>query len=97
MKAEITWMSKTKEQKELIILNGRYTTVVKFAGQTESDWQKEAWSLTLTNFKIVSDDKLIADVAFLALNAPSERLSANKKFELFEGPKCTAWGVILEQ
>jgi hypothetical protein len=94
MKARIEWLG-TEVHKQAIVAGGRYTTVVRFADESAEDWKRDAWSLDLTGFVLESDGTMIASVKYLSSEAPIGRLVSGATFELDEGPKCSARGVIL--
>ena len=94
MLAQIEWLTE-KEGGRLSPPSGpRYITVARFADEKEK-YPAEAWSLVL-EFKAPSDDpqSMIAEVHFLANDAPTYLLYNGSLFELFEGRKLVARGRI---
>lgn len=69
---------------------GSYTTVVRFLDES---WPGPvAWSLVID--KISGDRSWVADVRFLADDAPHEGLIPGRQFELYEGARRVAYGTI---
>ena len=73
-----------------------YSTVAKFSDQ-KTDWREEAWSLVI-RFLAPPDPAGSHRVAvrFLADEAPGEFLAPGCRFELMEGERLVARGVVLE-
>ena len=71
-----------------------YTTEVRFIPQA---WPLSmGWSLVVEKDEAKSsNDTWLADVHFLAYDAPHDELSGGRQFELFEGRKCVARGTIV--
>jgi hypothetical protein len=100
MKARIHW--KTKEE------GGRrkppagvghppYATIVRFKDTSEPWPPLVAWSLVVEKVVAQSNDfDWVADVHFLVDEAPVAELRMNREFELYEGGKCVAAGVLIE-
>lgn len=99
MKAKIHW--KTKEE------GGRfkppagvgkppYATVIRFK-DTDEPWPpRNAWSLVVEKVSELSNEyDWIANVHFLVTEAPAEELRVSREFELFEGARCVATGVLI--
>jgi len=100
MQAKIRW--KTKEE------GGRskppagvgtpaYATVVRFK-DTDEPWPPErAWSLVIEKIEAESGEyDWLANVRYLVDEAPHDELKSGREFELFEGGKCVATGVLLQ-
>ncbi len=73
-----------------------YSTVVRFLDVNES-WPHEAvWRLAVEKIESSTDGReWLADVRFLMPQAPVEALFPDRAFELYEGGKCVAVGVLL--
>lgn len=73
-----------------------YSTLVRF--EEDSSWPKEAWSLVVRFLKPIRGGRYLhANVQFLVDDAPHHLLHAGSRFELFEGHKRVAKGVVLPQ
>ncbi|NLB61824.1 MAG: hypothetical protein GX802_05330 [Clostridiales bacterium] len=55
---------------------------------------KANWTMIVSNKELISDYETIAEVRYLSEDAP-DNLDANVEFELYEGIKLVARGVIL--
>lgn len=92
--ARLTWISASKGGRAAIPSGPRYTTVARFAGQGDS-WKHEAWSLVV-DFIEMPDNNLSHHVQVSFLNdGPASMLASGKKFELMEGEKTVALGIVL--
>ncbi|HEX4123889.1 MAG TPA: hypothetical protein VHY37_04120 [Tepidisphaeraceae bacterium] len=71
-----------------------YTTEIRFK---EPAWPPtEAWSLVVEKIpELSSEYDWVANVQFLAKQAPENELRSNREFELYEGKKCVATGVTV--
>ena len=99
MRAKIHW--KTKQE------GGRYNpptgmgqppyaTIVRFKDSTESRPAPIEWSLVVEKVLDLSNEyDWVANVHFLVNEAPVEELRVGREFELFEGWKCVAVGVLI--
>jgi hypothetical protein len=71
-----------------------YTTVVRL--ESDLNWPAEAWSLRITAAAELNGPEVLdARVHFLADAAPHELLKEGERFELLEGRKIVAKGVVL--
>ena len=99
MEARIRW--KTKEE------GGRarppagagsppYATVVRFKDSDEPWPPPNAWSLVIEKVESQSDEyNWNANVRYLVDDAPHDELRVDREFELYEGGKCVATGVLV--
>jgi hypothetical protein len=72
-----------------------YSTVARFADE-RGDWSNEAWSLVLEDLEPTdSFHCVLASVRFLSPSGPAELLNSGSSFELFEGRKKVATGIVL--
>jgi hypothetical protein len=95
--ARIKWVSPAAGGRNDLPVGPKYITVARFKSQ-ESDWINEAWSLVVEFINPINDDlSLLAKVKFLAEEAPSSWLKEGAAFELMEGNKVVASGVIARQ
>jgi hypothetical protein len=74
-----------------------YSTVVRFCDTREPWPPANAWSLVIEKIESQSTEcEWIANVHYLVNEAPHDELRARRAFELYEGNKCVATGVLLE-
>lgn len=96
MKAEISWVPPELGGRAKPPIGARYVTVSRF-DQDEEQWLKDAWSLVLEKNEPSENPRVtIADVHFLAPNAPVHLLQEGAVFELYEGRRRVAIGKILQ-
>jgi hypothetical protein len=71
-----------------------YAPAIRFV---EEPWPpKIAWSLVVVKVEATNNNyDWVANVRFLVPEAPVETLRAGREFELYEGGKCVATGVIM--
>jgi hypothetical protein len=91
----IQWLSSTEGGRQQPPPGPTYTTVARFARQ-DDQWTNDTWSLVL-DFMASPDDRLChqVKVRFLAEGGPSGWLEKGSQFELMEGPKVVARGLII--
>lgn len=70
-----------------------YTTVVRFHG--DELYPDVAWSLQVHKLETLDELSWNAEVHYLVSEAPHDNLVRGRKFELLEGRRCVAEGVIL--
>lgn len=71
-----------------------YSTVARF--EEDENWPKQAWSLLVRFVRPLHGGRyLIADVDFLVPEAPAALLGKGSRFELLEGRRRVAKGVVL--
>ncbi len=94
--AEIKWLSPIEGGRKQPPRGPTYTTVARFEEQGDQ-WTKEAWSL-VAEFLDEPDrfNCQRATVRFLVEEAPWEWLTQSSRFDLMEGDRVVARGVILE-
>ncbi len=99
MQARIHW--KTKEEGGRIrpptgVGVPPYSTVVRFSDSGEPWPPQNAWSLIVEKIESRSGEyDWVANVRYLVGDAPHDDLRANREFELYEGGKCVATGIVL--
>ena len=97
VEARIRWKTQAEGGRKTIPPGPRYSTVARFPG-AKKDWLEEAWSLIVEYEAPVWDDgNVVAAVRFLADGAPEELLNVGCEFELLEGSKMVAEGVVLSE
>ena len=71
--------------------------MARFPG-AERPWLEEAWSLVVEYEGAVSPEGTVtATVRFLADGGPEALLTTGGEFELLEGPKVVATGIVLSE
>jgi hypothetical protein len=95
VKAEVNWVPIEAGGRKSPPPGPRYITVARFEDDKDK-YPKEAWSLVL-EFSDLPNDSLsvVADVRFLAEDAPVQLLHKGSMFELYEGHKLVATGKVL--
>jgi hypothetical protein len=93
--ARIQWLRSGEGGRKQPPSGPTYTTVARFEQQGDQ-WINDAWSLVL-DFMGVPDEHFchLAKVRFLAEGGPSAWLQEGSRFELMEGPKVVARGLII--
>lgn len=95
MKARINWLPPEHGGRQRPPIGVRYVTVSRF-DQDDEQWRKEAWSLVLEkNEPSKNPLETVADIHFLAPDAPDELLYKGAVFELYEGRRRVAMGEVL--
>ena len=73
-----------------------YATIVRFKDSTEPRPAPVEWSLVVEKASELSNEyDWVANVRFLVNEAPMNELRVGREFELFEGWKCVATGVLI--
>lgn len=93
--ARITWLSPEESGRRQPPSGSRYSAPARFEGQAAGA-EGANWSLVvdLMSHPPGSTD-WIAEVRYLVDEAPHELLQLAARFELYEGKKCVARGVII--
>lgn len=93
-RAMISWMSEEDGGRKQPPSGPRYVTVARFEEDEKSD--DEAWSLVVDFEKQFKDPRIVlATVRFLVDEAPHHLLHRGSRFELLEGRKRVAKGIVL--
>lgn len=96
VKAQITWVTqKNRGRKNPPTPGTRYCPIVVFDAMAKN--RNEFWSADFICTEVDTKMRSIVDFAFLVEDAPTEFLVDGNKFELYEGNKKVAFGVILEE
>jgi hypothetical protein len=97
MEATIEWKTREEGGRATPPLgegNPPYATTVRFI-EPNDPWPPEnAWSLVVEKRTELDLHHWVANVRFLVESAPKERLKPGQQFELYEGMRCVASGVI---
>jgi len=93
--AKLQWVPPEKGGRQAPPLGSRYSTVARFKQQQDT-WYEEAWSLVV-EWSELPDVSLVhhVNVRFLVENAPESLLVMGNSFELMEGARVVAVGVIV--
>ena len=93
-RALISWIPPEQGGRRSPPSGPRYITVVRF--EEDENWAREAWSLVAEFLKPVDRGRYtLADVSFLAPEAPIHFLREGSRFMLMEGRTPVAKGVVL--
>lgn len=94
MEAHVVWVpfEKGGRQKHLPS-NTRYCPIIVFPEAKTDD----AWSAEILTNSINDNNESIIDISFLFSDAPFELLKPGAKFELYEGKKMVASGVLVKK
>ena len=93
MMAKIKWLTEEQGGRQTIPWGDKYGPIVIIKGDLLN--QTEAvWSLLVSNKESVSEFETIAEIKYLFENAPNN-LYAGIEFELYEGNKLVANGIVL--
>jgi hypothetical protein len=100
MKAHIYWRTQEQGGRRRPPEGARgwppYATVVQFVDAPPSGPADPTWSLVVDKIcGLGSEYEWLAEVRFLVAHAPACELRERRCFELYEGSKCVAVGVLL--
>lgn len=71
-----------------------YSTLARF--EEDEKWPHEAWSVAVSFIRPLGGDRYLhAEISFLNDDSPTHLLQQGSRFELFEGQKRVAKGVVL--
>jgi len=92
--AKLQWVRPERGGRQAPPSGNRYSAVSRFDQQRET-WRKEAWSLVV-EWTEPPDGSLThrVNVRFLVGKAPEHLLVAGNRFELMEGERAVAIGII---
>ncbi len=91
-KARIHWLSKDEGGRNYLPKGKKYAPIIKI---TKSPLKiEDFWSIFVENIQYLGDNETISEMKYLSDFAPNN-LSADVEFELFEGNKLVAKGIIL--
>ncbi len=100
MRAQVLWKSKAeggRSKPPAGVGSPPYATVVRFIDTIEPWPPENAWSLVIEKINSESDEfNWMANIRYLVDEAPHKELRPNREFELYEGGKVVATGIILE-
>lgn len=97
-RVRIEWKSVTQGGRAAPFVGMRYSTVARFPGDALPWESASAWSVVVEFDEATrSDSGDLGTVRFLSENAPHDLLKAGTVFELYEGPRLTAVGTVLNE
>lgn len=92
-RALVSWVPTAKGGRRTPFVGDSYTTVARFAD--DPAWPNVAWTLVVKRLRTFSGGRFwFAELQFLADEAPTELLKPGARFDLFEGRRLTATGLI---
>jgi hypothetical protein len=92
--AMISWIPAKKGGRSVPPAGPAYMTVARFEG--DPTWPTDAWTLNVKFIETYQGGQYtFADVAFLVDEAPHHVIDTDARFELYEGRKMVATGVVL--
>lgn len=93
VRALISWVPAAKGGRKSLFEGEVYSTVVRFAD--DPNWPDVTWSLAVRRLRTYAGGRFwYAEVQFLSDQAPQGLLRAGARFDLYEGRKLTATGLI---
>ncbi|MCH4202443.1 MAG: hypothetical protein LKF69_01570 [Bacilli bacterium] len=92
-KARIKWLSKEEGGRQFLPSFDKYGAVIKVK-KPSAPIEKIFWSLIIENQEQIGAFETISDVFYLTDDAP-DNLRKDVEFELYEGNKLVANGIIL--
>jgi hypothetical protein len=94
VKAYVSWVPAEKGGRRELPTGPLYSTLVRF--DDDPHWPHEAWSLIVRCLTPFDDGRFwFSEVAFLVDEAPTHLLHQDARFQLYEGRRMTATGIIL--
>ena len=95
VKALISWVPANKGGRRQPPIGPSYKTCVRF--DEDPSWPDEAWTLVVDFIRSYGDGQyLYAKVYFLMPDAPDKFLHAGSRFQLYEGRRLVATGLVRE-
>jgi hypothetical protein len=96
MMAMISWVPRDKGGRLTFPSGPQYTTVVRF--DEDQGWPADAWSLAVDYIRSYARGQYVyAKIHFLVPEAPHELLHEGSRFQLYEGRKIVATGLVRER
>ena len=92
-RARIHWISENMGGRRTLPSGDSYAPIIILKGEI-IDGNCDNWSINVKIKKIISSNETIADMIYLSKDAPKV-LSTGKEFELYEGMRKVAYGIVL--
>jgi len=97
VKSKIKWHASKICGRQKLPAGPRYSTAARFDDDIES-WPNQAWSVVLEFLEPPSfDQEACAHISFLMPEAPLHLLDIGSRFDLMEGGRVVASGVVISQ
>jgi hypothetical protein len=94
IRAILRWVPENKGGRRFVPADVPYSTVARF--EDDDHWPREAWSLVVRIERTYRDGRVtLANIEFLVDSAPSNLLNSGSRFELMEGGRRVAKGIVL--
>ena len=94
--ALISWLPRERGGRERLPPGPVYSTMARF--EDDSRWPHEAWSVVVEFVRSFNEGRYtLAAIRFLSPSGPNELLEEGNRFELLEGGRRVAKGVILPE
>ena len=101
MRARITWRRPEEGGRKVPpagVGSPPYFTVVRFVDSDDSQPPENAWSLVIEKVESQSTEhEWLAEIRYLVEDAPRDEIRPNRQFELYEGAKRVATGVVVDE
>lgn len=95
-RAMISWLPSDKGGRQQPPTGPRYVTVVRF--EDDPQWSQGMWSLVVEFDRVFAGGRYaLATIRFAMDEAPHQLLQEGNRFELLEGPRRVAKGVVLPE
>ena len=92
-KALVSWVPSAKGGRKKPPTGAVYSTIARFADDPK--WPDESWSLVVRKLRVYGGGRFwFAEVQFLMEEAPHELLRSGGRFDLYEGRKLVATGLV---
>ncbi|MDR1891519.1 MAG: hypothetical protein LBQ48_00680 [Oscillospiraceae bacterium] len=91
-KAKIKWLAEEQGGRKTLPHGDKYGPIISIGKPLSLS--EENWSLIVKNKETLGEYETIAEVSYLSKKAP-DNLRKNVEFELYEGRKLVAKGVVL--
>ncbi|HET6249220.1 MAG TPA: hypothetical protein VFE47_16110 [Tepidisphaeraceae bacterium] len=93
-RAIISWVPTESGGRRSPFVGPKYSTLARF--EEDRQLAMGAWSLVVEFIHVFQNPRhVLAEVQFLSDEAPDQLLHDGSRFELLEGNKCTAKGIVL--
>ena len=93
-KARIYWLFEKQGGRKEMPFGDKYAPIIKITKPLSKT--KDFWSVFVFNRKILNENETLSDLEYLSPMAPDD-LAKGVEFELREGNKLVATGIVLEE
>lgn len=92
--AILSWLPARKGGREVVPSGDRYVGVARF--ELDTEWPGRTWSLVVRPSERMSDGRFwMASIGFLSPEGPTELLRDGSRFEIYEGRRLVASGLVI--